>query len=96
MAIDDTTNPKTPPDRSRRAFTAVAAATAVAPFMIWSRKATAAEQVIVRTPGGVFDDVKKETVYDPFRKETGIEVVPVAATSERRRIGRRGRFRDQS
>ena len=29
----------------------------------------------------MFDDVKKETIYDPFRKETGIEVVPVAATT---------------
>lgn len=69
------------PSPGRRAFTAAVATTAVAPFMIWSRKASAAEQVIVRTPGGVFDDVKKETVYDPFRKETGIEVVPVAATA---------------
>src|SRR6185436_15865473 len=65
----------------RRAFTAAVAATTVAPFMIWSRKASAAGQIIVRTPGGVFDDVKRETVYEPFRKETGIEVVPVAATT---------------
>jgi len=65
----------------RRAFTAAVAATTVAPFMIWSRKASAAGQLVVRTPGGVFDDVKRETVYEPFRKETGIEVVPVAATN---------------
>jgi putative spermidine/putrescine transport system substrate-binding protein len=67
-------------DRNRRAFTAGLAAATVAPFMIWSRNASAAQQVVVRTPGGVFDDVKRETVYEPFRKETGIEVVPVAAT----------------
>src|SRR5437868_4950674 len=75
MTDDSRTN------HGRRAFTAAVAATTVAPFMIWSRKASAAGQLIVRTPGGVFDDVKRETVYEPFRKETGIEVVPVAATS---------------
>jgi putative spermidine/putrescine transport system substrate-binding protein len=64
----------------RRSFTQSAAVASVAPFMIWTRKASAATQVVVRTPGGVFDDIKRETVYEPFRKETGIEVVPVAAT----------------
>jgi len=65
----------------RRTFTgAVAAATLSAP-LFWVRRAIAAEQVIVRTPGGVFDDIKRETIYESFRKETGIEVVPVAATS---------------
>ena len=63
----------------RKAVKALAAAT-LAPSLFYINKARAAEQVIVRTPGGVFDDVKKETIYDPFRKETGIEVVPVAAT----------------
>jgi putative spermidine/putrescine transport system substrate-binding protein len=68
-------------DPGRRRFTSgVAAATLAAPFF-WVRQATAAEQVIVRTPGGVFDDIKRETIYEPFRKETGIEVVPVAATA---------------
>jgi len=66
----------------RRALTTSLAAAAVAPSMLlWSRQARAAGQVVVRTPGGVFDDVKRETVYEPFRKETGIEVVPVAATA---------------
>lgn len=66
---------------ARRRFAVGAAAAAVAPGVFWIRKATAAEQVVVRTPGGVFDDVKRETIYEPFRKETGIEVVPVAATA---------------
>lgn len=70
-------------NRGRRAFTTGVAAAAVAPTLFWIKKAAAAEQVIVRTPGGVFDDVKKETIYDPFRKETGIEVVPVAATTSK-------------
>jgi len=36
---------------------------------------------MVRTPGGAFDEVKKKTVYDPFREATGIEIVPVASTA---------------
>lgn len=35
----------------------------------------------MRTPGGAFDEVKKKTVYDPFREATGIEIVPVASTA---------------
>ena len=80
MANDDATRTSLIPDRGRRLFTAASALTVAAPF-IWTRKARAAEQLIVRTPGGVFDDVKRETVYEPFRKETGIEVIPVAATN---------------
>ena len=72
-----TTAPKS--SGRRKAVKALAAAS-LAPSLFYINKARAAEQVIVRTPGGVFDDVKKETIYDPFRKETGIEVVPVAAT----------------
>lgn len=70
-----------PTNAGRRTFIAGATAVAAAPTMFWSRKSAAAEQIFVRTPGGVFDDVKRETIYDPFRKETGIEVVPVAATA---------------
>lgn len=68
-------------DSGRRKFTTGVAAAALASPFFWIRNATAAEQVIVRTPGGVFDDIKRETIYEPFRKETGIEVVPVAATA---------------
>jgi putative spermidine/putrescine transport system substrate-binding protein len=49
--------------------------------MIWTRRAAAAPQLVVRTPGGAFDEVKKKTVYDPFREATGIEIVPVASTA---------------
>ena len=68
-------------DKRRRAIAAGLTGAVIAPSLLWSSKVSAAEQVVVRTPGGVFDDVKRETVYDPFRKETGIEVVPVAATT---------------
>ncbi|MBK8741400.1 MAG: ABC transporter substrate-binding protein [Betaproteobacteria bacterium] len=74
-------NEPKPASPGRRKFTAGVAVATVAPTMFFIGKARAAEQVVVRTPGGVFDDVKKETIYDPFRKETGIEVVPVAATT---------------
>lgn len=78
---DSHTSSNNPGSRSRRrVLTQTAAVASVTPFMIWSRKSSAATQVVVRTPGGVFDDVKRETVYEPFKKETGIEVVPVAAT----------------
>ena len=73
-----TTSVKNP---GRRTIAKALAAATVTPSLFYIHKAHAAEQVIVRTPGGVFDDVKKETIYDPFRKETGIEVVPVAATN---------------
>ena len=33
----------------------------------------------MRTPGGTFDEIKRKTVYEPFRQATGIEIVPVAS-----------------
>ncbi|HLI11846.1 MAG TPA: ABC transporter substrate-binding protein [Alphaproteobacteria bacterium] len=63
----------------RRAFLATGTALLAAPY-VWSRRAAAAQQLLVRTPGGAFDDVKRKTVYEPFRQATGIEIVPVAAT----------------
>ena len=66
---------------SRRRLTAAGSlATIVSPF-VWISNAAGAEQVVVRTPGGAFDTVKNETIYEPFRKATGIQVVPVAGTS---------------
>ncbi|MBS7813416.1 ABC transporter substrate-binding protein [Roseococcus pinisoli] len=38
-------------------------------------------EVIVRTPGGSYDDVMRRFVYDPFTAETGIRVTVVAATA---------------
>ena len=45
-----------------------------------SRPARANGEVIVRTPGGAYDDIMRQHVYDPFTRETGITVRPVAAT----------------
>ena len=66
---------------TRRGLLLGAAALPLAAPMIWTRRASAAQQLVVRTPGGVFDEVKKKTVYDPFREATGIEIVPVASTA---------------
>src|SRR5580658_7034165 len=48
------------------------------PFL-WTRPARAAGQLVVRNPGGAYSDTQKKFVYDPFTKETGIEVVIVAS-----------------
>ena len=58
----------------------VAAAGALAMPYVWSRPARAAGQVVVRNPGGAYSDTQKKYVYDPFTKETGIEVVIVPST----------------
>jgi putative spermidine/putrescine transport system substrate-binding protein len=68
------------PAPTRRLLLAATSLSLAAP-MIWTRRATAAQQLVVRTPGGVFDEVKKKTVYDPFREATGIEIVPVPSTA---------------
>ena len=54
---------------------------ALAAPALLSHPARAAGEVIVRTPGGTYDDVMRRHVYDPFTKETGIVVRPVAATA---------------
>lgn len=64
---------------TRRSALLGSAAAIAAPF-VWSRPARAAGQVIVRNPGGAYDDTQRRNVYDPFTKETGIEVVVVAST----------------
>ena len=65
---------------TRRHLLTASAMTLAAP-MIWTRRAVGAQQLVVRTPGGAYDEVKKRTVYDPFRTATGIEIVPVPSTA---------------
>ncbi|WP_421566363.1 ABC transporter substrate-binding protein [Ochrobactrum sp. EDr1-4] len=43
--------------------------------------AVAAERVVIASTGGIYDKVLKEAWFDPFTKETGIEVVTVVATN---------------
>ena len=60
----------------RRAALAGALATPLAaPFI----RARAAEQMVIRTTGGVYDDIMRRSVYDPFTKATGIEIVTAGA-----------------
>lgn len=63
----------------RSALKAGLAGTLAAPW-IWRRPANAAGQVVVRTTGGVYDDIMRRSVYEPFRQATGIEVVTAPAT----------------
>ncbi len=48
-----------------------------APFV--SRGAKAAGQIVIRNTGGTYDAVMRRSVYDPFTKATGIEVVSAGA-----------------
>ncbi|GAB1389684.1 MAG: hypothetical protein AMXMBFR78_20510 [Rubrivivax sp.] len=65
--------------RRRRVVGSGCAALAVP--ALWLRGARAAEQLMLRTPGGSYDEKRVKTVYEPFRKETGIEVVPVPSSA---------------
>lgn len=64
----------------RRAVLGVGAAALAMPHL-WVGRAAAAEKLLVRTPGGSYDEKRQKTVYEPFRKDTGIEVVPVASSA---------------
>jgi len=51
---------------------------ALAAPWVW-RRAAAAQQVIVRTTGGAYDEIMRRSYYDAFTKATGIEVVTAPA-----------------
>lgn len=57
------------------------AAGLAAPFV--KTAAAQAGEVIIRNPGGVYDDSMRKHVYDPFTRATGIKVTAVAATAAR-------------
>jgi len=66
---------------SRRSMLKLAGAAVVAP-MIWVPNAEAAqERVVIRSPGGAYDDIRRKLIYDPFTEQTGIRVIPVATTT---------------
>ncbi|WP_353151621.1 ABC transporter substrate-binding protein [Pollutimonas bauzanensis] len=66
---------------SRRSMLKITGAALVAP-MIWVKNSEAAqERVVIRSPGGAYDDIRKKLIYEPFTKETGIRVIPVATTT---------------
>ncbi len=57
------------------AFGAVAA---IAPFVL-TRSRTAPKQIIVRDAGGIYSQIYKDILYQPFTQKTGIQVI--SATS---------------
>lgn len=52
-----------------------------APMVLTNRAFAANKQVVVRTPGGAYDDIRRRVIYEPFEEATGIRVVSVAATA---------------
>ena len=64
----------------RRTVVAGLAAALVAPAIGISVRAQG-KQVVVRTGGGGYDEAKRASVYEPFTRETGIEIVLVAANA---------------
>ena len=65
---------------SRRKVLAASGALLVAPY-VFTRRAAAGDEVIVRSPGGAYDKIRQEVVYKPFEEKTGIRVIPVASTA---------------
>ncbi len=74
MTLNDSSRP------TRRGALVAAAAALAMPYL-WVRRAHAAERLLVRTPGGSYDERRRATVYEPFQKETGIEVTPVPSSA---------------
>jgi putative spermidine/putrescine transport system substrate-binding protein len=64
---------------TRRIFLIAGGAALAAPYL-GSRPARAAGQVVIRNPGGAWSDTQKKYIYEPFTRETGIEVVIVPTT----------------
>lgn len=64
---------------TRRAWLGGAAAAAAGPF-VWTRRASAAGKVVIRTIGGAYEEANVKAIFEPFTKATGIEVVKVPAS----------------
>ncbi|MBN9091749.1 ABC transporter substrate-binding protein [Pandoraea pnomenusa] len=65
----------------RRSVLKLAGAAAIAP-MIWVKNTEAAQEtVVIRSPGGAYDEIRRKLIYDPFTAKTGIRVIPVATTT---------------
>jgi putative spermidine/putrescine transport system substrate-binding protein len=72
-------------DLSRRTLlrtaTAGAAITLAAPYIIRDAEAQG-KRIVIRDPGGPFTPAFAEAFYQPFKKETGVEVVGVVSAAE--------------
>jgi len=65
---------------SRRKFLEVTGGAAAASPFIWTGRSSAAGKVIIRTIGGSYEEAVVKSIFEPFTKATGIEVVKVPAT----------------
>jgi putative spermidine/putrescine transport system substrate-binding protein len=65
---------------SRRKFLEVTGVAAAASPFIWTGRSSAAGKVIIRTIGGSYEEAVVKSIFEPFTKATGIEVVKVPAT----------------
>jgi len=60
-------------------FAAAAAVAATFPF--GTRRAGAAEQLVIASFGGQYQDAQRKAFFEPFTKETGIKIVEVSGVS---------------
>ena len=67
----------------RRGLLGAMAAGVVGAPWVARRAHAASKQIYVRTPGGEYDHIMRQAVYDPFQKATGIAVTPIAATASK-------------
>lgn len=66
---------------SRRSLLKYAGAALAMPILGANEARAADKQVVIRSPGGAYDDIRRKLIYDPFTKATGIRVIPVALTT---------------
>src|SRR5690606_1010799 len=68
--------------RRRLLLTATGSAAAMAAPAIWTSANAQSKRIVVRDPGGPFSNAFKIAFHEPFRKETGVEVVGVTSANE--------------
>ncbi len=60
----------------------MAVATASLPMPFIARTASAAETLVIRDAGGLYQTAVVEAFYKPYTKETGVQIVPASATTD--------------
>lgn len=68
------------PSRRAALRTIAAGAVAIAAPAVWTR-GVAAQTLVVSDPGGIYTAAYTEAYYQPFTKETGIQIIPVVRRS---------------
>ena len=62
---------------SRRAMLAAAGAALAAPFIVIPGRARGSGKVVAVNSGGAMGEAKRKAIYEPFTRDTGIEVIAV-------------------